>query len=114
MTSQPPDPQPLLRMHTERIADVARDAELDAPVPSCPGWSLRDLVVHLGGVDQWATHAVVEGTPTSDQKPSADEVVGGDRVVPPTRLAPGRSADLDSDRRTRMNLDDRDRTAQFG
>ena len=29
-------------------------AGLDAPVPTCPGWSVRDLVVHLGMVHRWA------------------------------------------------------------
>ena len=73
MTSESPDWLSLLRMHTERFGDVARDAELEAPVPSCPGWSVRDLVVHLGGVHQWAAHAVVEGNPHLRPEPPADE-----------------------------------------
>lgn len=32
---------------------------LGAPVPTCPGWSTGDLVVHLGAVHRWAA-AVVE------------------------------------------------------
>jgi uncharacterized protein (TIGR03083 family) len=27
---------------------------LDAPVPTCPGWTMRDLVVHQGMVHRWA------------------------------------------------------------
>jgi uncharacterized protein (TIGR03083 family) len=36
------------------LADAAERAGLDAPVPSCPEWTVADLLVHLGGVQQWA------------------------------------------------------------
>jgi uncharacterized protein (TIGR03083 family) len=32
---------------------VAAEADLSAPVPTCPGWSVLDLVRHLGGVYRW-------------------------------------------------------------
>lgn len=35
---------------------------LDAPVPSCPGWDVRDLVVHTGMVHRWAADSVRTGT----------------------------------------------------
>ena len=35
-------------------------AALERTVPTCPDWTLRDLAVHLGGVQRWAT-AVVAG-----------------------------------------------------
>ncbi|MEV6583219.1 maleylpyruvate isomerase N-terminal domain-containing protein [Streptomyces sp. NPDC051582] len=49
----------LLRLIDERStafrAVVAAAPGLDAPVPTCPGWSLLDLVKHLGGGDRfWA------------------------------------------------------------
>jgi uncharacterized protein (TIGR03083 family) len=44
-----------LRRDGEVLADVAADTDLDVPVPTCPEWSLRDLVRHLGGVHRWAT-----------------------------------------------------------
>lgn len=60
---------PLLRDATRGFADVLAEGDLAAPVPACPGWSLADLADHLGGVHQWATHAVVvgdaKGAPTS-------------------------------------------------
>lgn len=62
-TREAPDWLGLLRAHTDRFADVIGDADLGAAVTFCPGWSLRDLVIHLGGVHQWAAHAVVEGNP---------------------------------------------------
>ncbi|MEU8662204.1 maleylpyruvate isomerase family mycothiol-dependent enzyme [Actinoplanes philippinensis] len=45
----------------ERLAVAAGRAGLDAPVPACPGWTVADLLRHLGGVHRWATaHVVME------------------------------------------------------
>lgn len=63
MTGEAPDWLGLLGAHTEGFADAISDADLDLPVSSCPGWALRDLVAHLGGVHRWATHCVVDGDP---------------------------------------------------
>ena len=60
----------LLRIHTDRFGELIPDADLDAPVRACPGWSLRDLVVHLGGVHQWAAQAVVHGSPDFRPEPA--------------------------------------------
>ncbi len=67
---------PLLRLHTDRFAEIVSRADLDATVEHCPGWSVRDLAGHLGGVHQWAGHAVthrspsfVPTTPASDAAP---------------------------------------------
>jgi uncharacterized protein (TIGR03083 family) len=43
-----------LRRDGGLIADIAASSDLDIPVPTCPGWSLRDLVRHTGGVHRWA------------------------------------------------------------
>jgi len=37
----------------------ARKAGLDAPVPTAPEWTVRDLVVHQGMVHRWATAHVL-------------------------------------------------------
>jgi uncharacterized protein (TIGR03083 family) len=37
-----------------RLADAAERAGLDTPVPSCPDWTVRDLVVHMATVHRWA------------------------------------------------------------
>ncbi|HVC24240.1 MAG TPA: maleylpyruvate isomerase family mycothiol-dependent enzyme [Acidimicrobiales bacterium] len=44
-----------------RLAAVVSATELDAPVPTCPGWVVRDLVRHTGGVHRWATAHVALG-----------------------------------------------------
>ncbi|HEY0497961.1 MAG TPA: maleylpyruvate isomerase family mycothiol-dependent enzyme [Kutzneria sp.] len=36
-----------------RIAEVARAHDLAAPVPCCPGWTLVDVVDHVGRLQQW-------------------------------------------------------------
>jgi uncharacterized protein (TIGR03083 family) len=60
----------LLRRTTDRFAAVVESGDLDAPVVHCPGWRLRDLADHLGGVHQWAAHAVVAGTPDLVPEPA--------------------------------------------
>lgn len=44
-----------------RFAELASEAIGDEPVPSCPGWSVADLVTHLGGVHRWAAAIVLSG-----------------------------------------------------
>lgn len=51
-----------------RIADLA-DGELQAPVPTCPGWTLADLVEHTGFVHRWLT-AAVRDAPDGYPEPS--------------------------------------------
>jgi uncharacterized protein (TIGR03083 family) len=45
--------------HLERdaatLVGVLASADLDAAVPSCPGWSLRDLGEHVAEVHRWAS-----------------------------------------------------------
>lgn len=40
------------------LASAATDAGLDAPVPTCPRWTVADLVAHQGMVHRWATSHV--------------------------------------------------------
>ncbi len=42
------------------LAEAAERAGLDAGVPSCPGWTVGDLVAHVGRVHRWATTVVAE------------------------------------------------------
>ncbi len=50
------------------LAGELRDAELAAPVPACPGWSVKDTFAHLTGV-------------------AVDLVAGAGRVAAPDRTA---------------------------
>lgn len=40
----------VLRSDGARLAEAARAAGLDAPIPSCPGWTVRECVLHTGEV----------------------------------------------------------------
>jgi uncharacterized protein (TIGR03083 family) len=44
-----------------RLADAAERVGVDAEVPTCPGWRVRDLLGHLGGVHRWAASYVSTG-----------------------------------------------------
>jgi uncharacterized protein (TIGR03083 family) len=41
------------------LGEAAGRAGLDAPVPSCPEWTVRDLVAHVGSVHRWVSGHVV-------------------------------------------------------
>jgi uncharacterized protein (TIGR03083 family) len=43
------------------LAAAAQRAGLDARVPACDGWQVRDLLRHLGYVHRWAAMYVTEG-----------------------------------------------------
>ncbi len=64
-----------LRQEGERMADAVARADPGAAVPTCPDWTVRALVRHMGGVHRWATGFVAEGR-TDAGGPSLDEIVG--------------------------------------
>ena len=43
---------------TEQLTSSIKGADLAAPVPTCAGWSLGDLLRHLGGAHRWAEEIV--------------------------------------------------------
>jgi uncharacterized protein (TIGR03083 family) len=65
----------LLGTQTGRFAAVVEGGDPGAAVPHCPGWSLRDLTEHLGGVHQWAARAVVAGSP--ELEPTRADALAG-------------------------------------
>jgi len=40
------------------LADMLFDADLSTPVPTCPGWTLDQLLRHVGSGDRWCTQIV--------------------------------------------------------
>ena len=48
----------VLAAEANSLAAAADEAGLDAPVPTCPGWKVADLVLHVGEVHRWATAVV--------------------------------------------------------
>jgi uncharacterized protein (TIGR03083 family) len=49
----PVDHRAAIAVETARLVAALQDADLTTAVPSCPGWSLADLVKHTGGVQRW-------------------------------------------------------------
>ena len=50
-----------LRADVDAVLAVLDTAALSEPIAACPGWNLRELVVHLGSVHRWATQIVRTG-----------------------------------------------------
>ena len=42
------------------FAELLRDADLSMPVPTCPEWSLEQLMRHVGRGDRWCAQIVAE------------------------------------------------------
>ena len=63
-----------VRVEGERMAAAVAQVDPDDAVPSCPEWTVRDLVRHMGGVHRWATGFVRGRTVPLDA--GLDEVVG--------------------------------------
>ena len=64
-----------LQREGKLLAAAATRTELDAPIPTCPGWRMRDLVRHVGGVHRWAT-GYVRDRPTEWEDGDLDDIVG--------------------------------------
>jgi uncharacterized protein (TIGR03083 family) len=67
-----------LRLHGTLLADAAERAGLDAPVPSCDPWLVKDLLRHTGFIHRWAARHITE-RPASvlDGPPEAEILKGG-------------------------------------
>lgn len=66
-----------LRYHGSLLADAASRAGLDAPVPSCPPWRVRDLLRHTGYVHRWAARHISEQSPAMIDGPPETEILSG-------------------------------------
>lgn len=62
-----------LRQEGELMAEAAAAVDVDAPIPTCPEWRMRDLVLHIGQVHRWATAVVTHPAP---QPADATEAMG--------------------------------------
>jgi uncharacterized protein (TIGR03083 family) len=55
------------QQHLDRVVTMINEmlvtADLAAPVPSCPDWSVADLIAHVGETHLWARHAILAGNP---------------------------------------------------
>ncbi|HEX6522882.1 MAG TPA: maleylpyruvate isomerase family mycothiol-dependent enzyme [Streptosporangiaceae bacterium] len=73
-----------LRACTAELARIV-EGDLDRPVPTCPGWTFRQLAIHLGRGHRWAAQIVA----TRATAPVAmREVADGKLPEDPARHAP--------------------------
>ncbi|MDT5339632.1 MAG: hypothetical protein QOD90_5137 [Mycobacterium sp.] len=92
---------------TRALGDVIAAADPDAPVPSCPGWTMNQLLKHVGRGHRWSAQIIAErrlqpldprevrgGKPPEDSDGAIDWLNAGaqlvinavDRVGPETRV----------------------------
>ncbi|WP_030708963.1 maleylpyruvate isomerase family mycothiol-dependent enzyme [Streptomyces sp. NRRL F-2580] len=65
----------------ELLADVAEQAGTEAPVPTCPGWRVTDLLRHTGSVHRWAAGYVAERRLEPVGFPDAPELADGELLA---------------------------------
>ncbi|QIG45260.1 maleylpyruvate isomerase family mycothiol-dependent enzyme [Nocardioides anomalus] len=83
-----------LREAASAFTTYADRAGVDAPVPTCPEWTVLDLVAHQGMVHRWAA-ALVRGRHPDDDEVTGFEAAGRAAADPTGWLAEG-VADLAS------------------
>jgi uncharacterized protein (TIGR03083 family) len=66
-----------LREQGTQLADAASRAGLDAAVPPCSPWLVKDLLRHTGYVHRWAARHVNECPPRVLDGPAEDEILTG-------------------------------------
>ncbi|GGW74480.1 maleylpyruvate isomerase family mycothiol-dependent enzyme [Streptomyces xantholiticus] len=68
----PVDHRTAVAAETARFVAVVKDADLATAVPSCPGWTLADLVKHTGSVQRWFSVLLLERIQEPPRKREVD------------------------------------------
>ncbi|HEX3921664.1 MAG TPA: maleylpyruvate isomerase N-terminal domain-containing protein [Streptosporangiaceae bacterium] len=68
-----------LTAQNQQLGELLAEADWSVPVPTCPGWTLLQLLRHVGRGDRWAAQIITDRADTSldprsvkDGKPPAD------------------------------------------
>lgn len=69
-----------LRLDGGLLADAAEEAGLDASIPACPDWQMRDLVTHVGRVHRWAAGIVTQGVQQATRPAEAPDLADDELV----------------------------------
>jgi uncharacterized protein (TIGR03083 family) len=72
---------------SEALAHAAERAGLDAPVPTCPAWTIADLVEHVGNIQRWATLTVTTLPTERISRSGMSEIPPPDELLPWFRAA---------------------------
>jgi uncharacterized protein (TIGR03083 family) len=65
-----------LRREGVQLAQAAERVDLSARVPTCPEWTVRDLLSHIGGVHRWAAAFVSRALTTPMDQAQEDAAIG--------------------------------------
>ena len=65
-----------LQADGDRLTSLAGTVDLAANVPTCPDWTVADLLHHLGGVHRWAA-GFVRGVGRQPENGDLEQLVGG-------------------------------------
>jgi uncharacterized protein (TIGR03083 family) len=71
----------LLRRDLDEFIATIVQGRADAPIAGCPGWTLVDLGVHLGGVHRWVLGALATGAPPVPDPADAAPTSGPDDLA---------------------------------
>jgi uncharacterized protein (TIGR03083 family) len=71
-----------LRRQGDLLADAAARSGLDAPVPSCPAWQVKDLLRHTGFIHRWAARHITECPDTVLDGPAEADILRGGAADP--------------------------------
>jgi uncharacterized protein (TIGR03083 family) len=63
-------------------AAVGQEGALASPVPSCPDWTVEDLVRHVAGTYRWVAGHVSRGITTHPGQPDRSDAPTGAAVLP--------------------------------
>jgi uncharacterized protein (TIGR03083 family) len=72
----------VLRRQGDLLADAAERAGLDAPIPPCPSWQVKDLLRHAGYIHRWAARHITECPDTVLDGPSEEDILRGGAADP--------------------------------
>lgn len=67
-----------LALDVARIEKALATVDLDAPVATCPGWNVVDLVAHVSFVHRWARACATDAAPPSKEQMATMSWTGGD------------------------------------
>ena len=56
-----PEFQSAISQYSAQFSELLHMCEMDSQVPSCPGWTMTDLALHLSGTQRWSTAIVLSG-----------------------------------------------------
>jgi uncharacterized protein (TIGR03083 family) len=70
-----------LKLESDRLAIAARRTGPDLSVPSCPGWNISKLVLHVGVLHRWVATMVSDGATERLDPGAVERAPNGDERI---------------------------------